>query len=525
MTNTSILTLDGVTCTLPDGRVLFTDLNATFDHRHTGLVGANGVGKSMLGRLLAGECAPSEGRCLRRGRVHRLDQQTLRHSQTVADVAQITPHLLALQRIAQGSVEQADFDLVGERWSLAEQFQAHLARQGLGGIDPRSPASTLSPGQAMRVAIVGAFLADADYLILDEPSNHLDRQGREHLHTLIGQWTRGLLLISHNRTLLEPMQRTLHLSPLGLRSYSGGYSAYRRATLAEQAQAQDTLDRLKLQRQREKAQVQHQRERLERQQARGRGMARDANQAKILLDRQQQRSQVTAGKQLRSQQHAQQAIDQRVSEAAQRIEHGSGITLPAPAAQRPGRLSLVCLEGVQLPYGSQAPLDLHLRAGERVAVIGANGSGKSTLLKLISGQLTPSAGTVQVSGTVGLLDQHASQLTSRQSALDHLQQANPSLEVSTLRTRLAQVGLDAARVDLPSALLSGGERVKAALVALLYRHTPIDLLLLDEPGNHLDLASLEAIEQMLARFQGGVLVVSHDEAFLSRLRLDHRWVL
>lgn len=525
MTNTSIVTLDRVTCALPDGRALFTDLNATLDHRHTGLVGANGVGKSVLGRLLAGECAPSEGRCLRRGQVHRLDQQTLCQSLTVADLAQITPQLRALQRIAEGSVEQADFDLMGERWTLVEQLQAQLARHGLGGLDPLSPASILSPGQAMRVAIVGAFLADADYLILDEPSNHLDRQGREHLQALIAQWPRGLLLISHDRALLEPMQRILELSTLGLRSYGGGYSAYRRAKVAEQAHAQDTLDRLKLQRQREKAEAQHQRERLERQQAHGRGTAREANQAKILLGRQQQRSQATAGKQQRLQQHAQHAIDQRVSEAARRVERARGITLQAPTAQRPNGRSLVCLERVQLPHGSQKPLDLHLRAGERMAVTGANGSGKSTLLKLISGQLTPRAGTVQVSGTVGLLDQHASQLAPHQSALGHLQQANPLLDVSTLRTRLAHVALDAARIELPSALLSGGERVKAGLIALLYRHTPIDLLLLDEPGNHLDLVSLEAVEQMLAQFQGGLLVVSHDEVFLSHLRLDHRWVM
>lgn len=154
-----------------------------------------------------------------------------------------------------------------------------------------------------------------------------------------------------------------------------------------------------------------------------------------------------------------------------------------------------------------------------MAVIGANGTGKSTLLKVLAGQLQASAGGFQVYGEVALLDQYYSLLPAELSALAFLRLANPGLAHSEVRTRLAQLGLDAARVEMPTALLSGGERLKAALAALIYRQRSVDLLLLDEPSNHLDLPSLLALERMLDQFCGGLLVVSHDQAFLQRLQL------
>lgn len=525
MTTTSILTLDSVTCTLPDGRSLFSDLNASLDARHTALVGRNGVGKSLLGQILAGTLPPSSGRCLRYGRVHHLSQDLITQSATIAELAQVSAVLSALERIEQGSVDPADFDAVGERWTVRAQLHALLGRHGCADLDLQAPASTLSPGQAMRVAIIGAFLAQADYLILDEPSNHLDREGRRHLQALIEQWDRGLLLISHDRELLEAMQRTLELSNLGLRSYTGGYSAYAVAKADQQSSAERELQRLRQQRQQHLAEHQQQREQSQRQQARASNAARQANQAKILLGSQKQRSQTTAGKQQRHQQHTQEALNAQVREAAQQVERQSSITLQPPSAQRHAGKELLALDTLVLPYGHTAPLDLRVLSGERIAVTGANGAGKSTLLKVISGELNAKAGRVHVGGQVAVLDQHASLLRPEQSMLDHLRQANPQQDHSLLRTRLAQLGLDAARLELPSRVLSGGERVKVALAALIYRPQPVDLLLLDEPGNHLDLASLHALEHMLEQFQGALMVVSHDQVFLQRLALTRTLAL
>ena len=159
MTNPT-LTLEGVSHALPDGRALFSDLNAVFDQQPTGLVGRNGVGKTVLARILAGRLAPTTGRCVRTGRVHYLPQQIgLPADGTVASLAGVQDALDALARIEAGSIAQADFDAVGERWDLRQQLRQALERHGLGHLDASAPAQALSGGEAMRVALVGALLS------------------------------------------------------------------------------------------------------------------------------------------------------------------------------------------------------------------------------------------------------------------------------------------------------------------------------------------------------------------------------
>ena len=520
MTNTSILTLDSVSLALPDGRLLFTDLSETFDQRRTGLVGRNGVGKSLLGQILAGQREPSRGQCRRLGRIHLLDQQVIEHSATVADLAQVGSVLAALERIEQGSVAASDFDTVGERWNIREQLQGQLQRHGLGQLDWHQPAHSLSGGQAMRVALVGAWLSEADYLILDEPSNHLDSNARAQLLSMIQAWDRGLLVISHDRGLLAHMARIVELSSLGLQAYGGNYSFYSARKASQTAQAQQQLARLKQEQQRQMRELQRQREDLERHQARAGRNARHANQARILIDRQQERSQSTAGKQRRDHRDARQALQGKVRDASRKVGQDSAITLHAPTPQRhPGR-EVLALQALRLPHGTRKPLNLRLCLGQRLGLAGANGSGKSTLLKLLNGELPAPPENLRLSGETALLDQHCSALPSDTSVLDHLRKANPTLAQGDLRSHLAQLGLDAARIELPSGLLSGGERMKAALAAVLYRERPLDLLLLDEPGNHLDLPSLAALERMLGQFRGALVVASHDAVLLQNLALD-----
>lgn len=522
MTPAAILTLDSVAFSLPDGRQLFSDLNERFDQRRTGLVGRNGVGKTVLAQILAGRLLPTSGNCRTVGRVHYLGQQLATPNATVAQLAQVDEVLDALQRIEAGSSDQNDFDTVGERWDMRERLQAQLARHGLEPLDADRRVATLSGGQSMRVGLLGAFLSNADYLILDEPSNHLDTASRALLLELISQWHKGLLVISHDRELLAQMQRIVELSTLGLRSYGGNYSVYAQCKTEESAHAERTLERMKQERQRQTRELQQQRERLERRQSRASREARDTNQAKILLDRKQQRSEVTAGKQQRDHQAARQTMSLKVRETARQVEENSAIVLHAPAPVRPTGSPLVCLRALQLPFTEtyQPPLNWTLYSGERIALTGANGSGKSTLLKVIAGQLEPHAGQCEVRGNVAYLDQQCSQLPAAQSVLGYLRECTHSLDESGLRTRLAQLGLDAQRVDLPSGLLSGGERLKALLAGVLYGDTPVQLLLLDEPGNHLDLPSLTALEAMLQQYRGALLLASHDRVLLQQLNMD-----
>ncbi|NVM78121.1 ATPase subunit of ABC transporter with duplicated ATPase domains [Duganella sp. SG902] len=522
MTNTC-LTLEGVSFTLADGRVLFSDLNEVFDQRRTGLVGRNGAGKSVLARLMSGELPPSSGRIVRGGAVHYLSQHIAEEG-TVASLAGVHATLAALERIENGSADPADFDVVGERWDIRECLQQELDSNGLPHLRPDTPAAALSGGEAMRVSLIAAWLSGASFLILDEPSNHLDRANRLELMAQLRRWPRGLLVISHDRELLEQMERIVELSPLGLRSYGGGYSFYAEYKRAERESAQRQLEQRKLERKRETQAMREQQERQERRLAKGASDGRDANQAKILLGGQKNRAQGTTGK-LRQQHVAQRdALAQRVLEAARQVAPDASVAMHALAGPQAASLRLVELEDVGLPYVPQATrtINLAITGRQRIGVTGPNGCGKSTLLKLLAGQVTPLTGVCVVTARTAYLDQQLAGLAPQRSAIQHLLDANREGGESMLRTHLAQIGLDAQLATAPVGTLSGGERLKVALACALYAHPPAQLLLLDEPSNHLDLAALEALEAMLRQYQGALMVVSHDETFMQALRLTHR---
>ena len=527
MTHATCVTLEGVSYQLPDGSPLFSDLNLHLDQRHTGLVGRNGVGKSVLARLIAGDIAPTAGRCLRTGKVYYLAQHiTHAPGQTVADLAGVQPIINALERIEQGSTAPADFDAVGEQWNIRQQLLDQLAHNNLEHLTPSTPTSRLSGGEAMRVALMGAFMSDAELLILDEPTNHLDREQRLALQAQLSHWPKALLVISHDRELLETMTRILELSALGLASYGGGYSFYAQAKAQQQSAAEQQLAHAKLERNRQEQRLREQAEQLERRQARGNKSASSRNQAKILLGRQKERSQNSSGKWQQHQQAAREALSVRVRQAASQVERQQAVFVYAPTTSQYSAAHIAELVEARLPYGFEPlrTLSLTLSRGQRVALLGPNGCGKSTVLKVLAGQVPILAGQADVRVTTAYLDQHLALLNLECTVLEQLQALNRQLSESELRTRLAQLGLGAEQVNRPCAQLSGGERLKAAMACVFYAEQPAQLLLLDEPANHLDLMSLLALENRLNQYTGTLVVTSHDQRFLDAIGITHRLI-
>lgn len=519
------LALEGVSYVLPDGRTLFTDINGTFDQRRTGLVGRNGVGKSLLARILAGRVQPSIGRCLRSGGVYYLAQQVAPPANaTVASLAGVRQTLDALARIEAGSSAPQDFDAVGDRWDIRQQLRGALEHHGLGHLDADTPADRLSGGEAMGVALTGALLSDADFLILDEPSNHLDRPHRRALIAQLKNWSRGLLVVSHDRQLLEAMEHIVELSSLGLRSYGGNYTFYATSKTHERQNALQEFERRKLERRREEQAMVKQRERQTRRQARGNRRGKETNQAKILLDRQKERSQGSVGRLHQQQVIARQRLDQQVREAAQHMQNDAPITLHSFSVAQAAQRRVVELDGVELPFVPKAMrhISICLNGQQRVGMTGPNGCGKSTLLKVLAGRLHPLAGVCKIMAEAIYLDQRLANLAPERTALDQMQTANSTATEGDLRMRLAQLDLDAQKITMPSGSLSGGERLKAALACVLYADPPPQLLLLDEPSNHLDLPSTQALEAMLRGYQGTLVVVSHDDVFMDNLGLTER---
>jgi len=501
---------------------LFQDLTVAIGAERVGLVGANGTGKTTLLRLLLGDLAPTAGAVTRRGRILSLTQHS-DADQTVAAALGIAPVLAALGRILAGGTDPADFDTMGDRWDVAEAAALALDQAGIPGMALDRRLGTLSGGQATRVRLARAWLERPDLLVLDEPTNNLDTDGRAALYTLVETWTGGLLAVSHDRPLLERMDRILELSGLGLRSYGGNYSAYREIRAAELAAAEQRLADAERAQARIGREAQEAQERAARRARSGRSL-RDGSQSKMELDRMKNHAESHGGR-LRKLAERQAADAQDDLDTARReveIRTPLRIALPPTGLAR-GKLVLK-LDGVTAGWDGRTilrDLSLTLTGPERVAITGPNGAGKSTLLAVVTGRLAPTAGTIHRGvERWTLLDQRLADAPADGTVLDMVRRADPQLTDNAARAALAGFGFRNRAALTPVRHLSGGQRLRAGLAAAFGAGTPPQLLILDEPTNHLDLESLEALEQALRGHDGALLVVSHDPWFLDAIGID-----
>lgn len=494
------------------GTPLFQSLSFQVQQHRTGLVGRNGSGKSTLAALLAGILQPDTGQILHNGSVSHLPQLQQQTGQSLAAWLGIQPQLQALERLQQGRGEPDDLLIIGDQWLLAEQLQQLLAELELPA-DPYLPVQQLSGGQQTRLALSWLFSHPTDLLILDEPSNHLDQPGRVWLAGQIDQYPGGLLLISHDRQLLEQMDEILELDGTGIRSYGGNFSFWQQqralATQALQRALEDTDKRL----QAVHRQAQLSRERADRRARTGKQQRASGSHGKLLMGMKQDRAEQHSGQhsQLRDRQLLQLQQQKQQLRQQQAVLDEQRIHLPSGPV---GKGRLLDVLNLQLPHGSQPPITFSLDQGQKRQLAGANGSGKTTLLRVLLGELQPRSGEVRCPVPRIYLDQHCSLLNKRQSALQNLRESCPHLTDTDARTLLANIGLRGDRAALAAASLSGGEGMKLALL-MITRQPQIGLLLLDEPDNHLDLDSKAQLAALLHNYPGALLLVSHDQRFVA----------
>ena len=517
--------LHQVTCQFPTGDTLFGPLSLTLEPSLCALVGRNGSGKTRLLRLLAGLDEPATGHIERFGSHAWVAQQHVISSQTtLAELLGYDAIFTARKRIDSGDYQPDDLALLDGYWDIVERLSEAFINATLPPFEPDKPAIELSGGERIRALLCGAFTAGADFLLLDEPTNHLDRQGRAWFYDQLSRYQGGVLVASHDRELLEQVPRILELSASGLRSYGGNYADYQAQRDAEQQAARAALEHAATERKRTRARMQKEHDDSQRRSAKTLRTVDTLNIASFERVKYKGAAKERIGTWKKQHSEQNEALNAAVNKARERVEDDNPVMFTLPGSQIPEGKQVLVLEDLVLQHVPVPPLTWRIDGPMRVALKGPNGCGKSTLLKTLLGEVAPRSGSCKVSVSCAYLDQHLSRLDLSQSVMTHLNLSHTPLEEGVLRTRLAQLQLGADKVMLPLATLSGGERLKAALACVLWRAEATQLLLLDEPTNHLDLASVQAIEAALAGFPGALLVVSHDEAFLSGLTLTHELV-
>lgn len=518
------ISLSNLTLPAPDGRVLLSNLDLSFGCERTGLVGRNGVGKTTLLAAIAGEHEPQSGTVSVNGTAALLRQAVqVKHGETVVDLFGARQALEVLLRAGQGRAtaeELADAD-----WTLEARMASALGRVGLDApLETR--LTTLSGGQITRVRLAALIFAEPDFLLLDEPTNNLDREGRMAVLNLLAGWRGGAVVVSHDRELLEAMDAIVELTSLGATRYGGNWSQYRERKAIELAAERRDLAHAEKRIAEIDRKAQEASERKARKDGRGQRKRTKGDMPRILMGLLRDRSEDTGGENARLAERRRTQALEAAAAARERIEVLQPFSVQLASTRLPAGRTVLTIDDVSAGYGRERPVlrdfSLSIIGPERVAVTGPNGSGKTTLLKLVSGEVQPRSGSVCLMTDFAMFDQTVSLLDPSASILENFQRINPGADANTCRAALARFMFRADAALQMVASLSGGQVLRAGLACVLGGSAPPSLLILDEPTNHLDIESIEAVEAGLRAYDGGLLVVSHDEAFLEAIGISRR---
>ena len=518
------VSLSHLSWSTPDGTPLLSDLTLAFGPERTGLVGRNGCGKTTLLRLIAGDLVPAAGEVHVAGRCATLRQDVCpRPGASLANLFGVTDALDLLDRAEAGRAGMDD--LARADWTLPARIEAALARCGLSA-DPRTPLAALSGGQRTRAGLAALIFDAPHVLLLDEPTNNLDRAGRTAVIELLRGWRSCAVVVSHDRELLEEMDAIVELSPQGATRFGGPYSAYRARKEIERAAAERDLADAEKESDLLRQRARQAEERKARTDRMGRKARARGDQPKILMDAAKERSESSGGANARLRAARAQAADEHLAAARDRIELVQPLRMDVPSTGLPRGRTVLELRDLTGGYDLAAPvirnLSLAVTGPERIAITGPNGCGKSTLIALITGALAPLSGTVDLSVPFALMDQSLGLLDPSLTLRENFRALNPDADETACRAALARFRFRADDALRTAGSLSGGERLRAGLACTMGRAQPPQLLILDEPTNHLDLDGLEALEGALAAYDGALLLVSHDAAFLDRIALTRR---
>ncbi len=510
----SLVVLDEVTLFFGD-RLIFDAASLRLGHNdRIGLIGPNGSGKTTLLKIIAGEQEVDDGKVTRANgvRIGWLPQDlAISGGRSLIDMilssvpgrAELDARLASAEADLEaatrdGAPEEALLEIAGEVGELHERidhferfFGEHEALAILAGLgfspgDERRDIGELSGGWKMRGVLAGLLFQRPDVLLLDEPTNHLDLPSVAWFGEFLKRWGRCFILISHDREFLnEQIERVVSLELEGIRTYNGNYERYVEARAEEETILA----------------------------GKAKNLARERERLTRFVDR------------FRAQANKAKAVQSRVKslekmESVETFQKRGVMRFSFPPTSRTAS-DVIRVEGLRKAYGSHVVfpgVDLTVRRGEKIGIIGVNGAGKTTLLRMIAGELPYDAGAIRM-GTgveVGYYAQHhADTLDLSATVYEVVQRASPETPPSRVRSICGAFMFSGDDIDKPVKVLSGGEKARVALARLLVK--PGNLLLMDEPTNHLDLASSESLAASLGTFDGTLVFVSHNRSLIRAL--------
>ncbi|HEU0228596.1 MAG TPA: ABC-F family ATP-binding cassette domain-containing protein [Arachidicoccus soli] len=525
-----MLILQNISYTHPNKNLLFDNINLTINQHHKiALIGNNGSGKSTLLKIIANELSPLNGQINTVSEPYYVPQIFGPFNElTIGQALKVEDKLNALNEILNGHVTEENYALLEDDWTIDERCQEALAYWQLSKLDLLQKMDTLSGGQKTKVFLAGITIHQPELVLLDEPSNHLDVLGRQLLYDFIQSTKSTLVVVSHDRKLLNLLETVCELSKHGIKVYGGNYDFYKEQKIIENnALSQDIQNKEKaLRKAKEK-----ERDTIERQQKldnRGKSKQEKAGVARIMMNTLRNNAENSTSK-LKSV-HAEKIGD--ISQELQALRS----SLPDIDKMKFGFDNSTLHRGkilfratnINFAYNSQLlwkdDLNVQITSGERIALKGKNGSGKTTLIKLILGDIEPQKGTIYRADNKSVyIDQDYSLLDNKLKVYQQAEQFNISaLQEHEIKIRLNRFLFTKEDWDKSCSALSGGERMRLLLCCLIINSKSPDILIFDEPTNNLDIQNVEILMAAINEYQGTLIIVSHDETFLEQINVERK---
>lgn len=511
-----------------DKEILFKDLNLSISKGDKcALVGNNGSGKSTVLRIIAGQLSPASGNVVCPDDLYYVPQHFGQYSHlTIAQALGIHPKIEALHAILSGDSSDHQFTLLNEDWTIEERAEAALASWGLTDKGLGHPMSALSGGEKTRVFLAGMEIHGSSVILMDEPSNHLDFIGRKRLYEFVKRTSATLLIVSHDRTLLNLLSTTHELTPQGIVSYGGNYDFYKEQKQIKQTALQQQIEEKDKELRMARKVARETLERREKQNVRGEKSKAKSGMPRILLNSLKGKSEKSTSKLTDVHTEKSERLRKELSQIRSTLPNLSTLKTDFNnAALRTGK-TLVTAQEIRFRYDKQSlweqPLSFQIKSGDRICIEGSNGSGKTTLLKLITGELTPTEGTMSRAEFHSVyLDQEYSIVQNERTVYQQAEEFNlrqlPEHEVKIILNRYL---FPASVWDQPCRNLSGGEKMRLTFCCLMISNNTPDLFILDEPTNNLDIQSIEIITSTIRDYSGTVIVVSHDTFFKEEIGIE-----
>ncbi|WP_079240762.1 ABC-F family ATP-binding cassette domain-containing protein [Chryseobacterium indologenes] len=528
-----MILLQNISFGFPGGNLLFNHINLTIQsHTRSALVGSNGMGKSTLLKMIAGEIQPLNGNINIHGDIFYVPQMfgNCNHL-SIAECLKIDQKLHALQKIIEGEVDEMYFEMLNDDWDIEERCQHALEHWGLDNFELTQKLEGLSGGQKTKVFLAGIQISQPDIIILDEPTNHLDREGRKLLYDLIGKTDATVVIVSHDRTLLNLVDVIFELSNQGIASYGGNYDFYaEQKEVEEEALHNDIHSKERaLKKAKEK-----ERETLERKQkldARGKGKQEKSGVARIMMNTLRNNAEKNSSKLKGVHAEKISGISDDLRDLRYSLKNSDQMKVNFNDSNLHSGKILVAAEDINFNYGKEKlwkeNISLELRSGDRISIKGSNGSGKTTLIKLLLGSIQPSEGKITRAEFNSIyIDQEYSLIDNDSTLYDFVQTFNDSaLQESEVKTLLSRFLFWKDTWDKKCGMLSGGERLRLLLCGLSISNKTPDMIILDEPTNNLDLQNVEILTSSIKNYHGTLLVISHDEVFLKEIGVNSEVLL